>query len=109
MKKKALKIIKNFAALLPKTVEEYNVIEHTRGAEFIKRGITQVDGVDIIPDKIYTSTTIKLRVIDHCRRLKRLFENGDNNAVETYKKWLNNHNDVMAAKYPKLFEKASNN
>lgn len=107
MKKKALKIIKNFVAGLPKTIEEYNVIEHQLGSEFIKRGITQVNGVDIIPDKIYTSTSLKIRKIDHFRRIKRLFTNGDKNAVDTYSAWLINHNKLMAEKYPKLFKKVS--
>lgn len=106
MKKKSLKIIQEFAKKLPKTIEEYNEISTMRGAEFIKKGITQVDGEEIDPEHVYTSTTVKLREIDHFRRIKRLFIAGDKNAAETYTAWLVRHNKIMAEKYPKLFKES---
>lgn len=105
MKKAGLKVIKKFAASLPKTIEEYNEIAQMRGAEFIKKGILRVNGEDIDPDLLYTSRTTKVRELNHFRRLKRLFAAGDKNAGDTYSQWLIAHNKRVAEKYPKLFKK----
>lgn len=102
MKKAKLKSIRSLAAQFPKSIEEYQNVELLFGADLIKRGILQVEGKDVEPNKTFKNSSTKIRELNHYNRIKSMLSKGK--SIEDYISWFKIHHDRMIIKYPKLFK-----
>lgn len=82
--KKDMQDLRQLAASLPRTYQDGEVMATITGAALIAKGINEVDGKPVLPEKSYLRKISDRQPVNHFRRMKKLYTNGGAEEVAKY-------------------------